>query len=96
MIISPLLLAAIYPYNRERVFYISAGITGISSIIQIIFCCRKDAKVLGRSPECGNTSIELPVVETKGIAEERECSVTRSSGEEKETMKKDNEVEIKI
>lgn len=91
MIISPLLLAAIYPYNRESAFYISAAIAGVSSIIQIIFCCRKDAKVLGRSSECGNASIELPVVENKEIMVEKECSVTQTSGEENE-----REVEIEM
>ena len=48
MILSPLVLSAIYIKNRDAIYYFSAIFSVIGTILTSIMACRKDCKTLGK------------------------------------------------
>ena len=48
LIVTPLVLSAIYTYNWEAPFYLSAGVTGLGALVMLVLSCRKDRNELGK------------------------------------------------
>lgn len=53
MIVSPLVVSAIYPKSKEAVYYVSSMFSMVALIIMSCLSCRKDAKKLGKEPTGG-------------------------------------------
>ena len=48
LIFTPLVLSAIYTYNWEAPFYLSAAVTGLGALVMLVLSCRKDRNELGK------------------------------------------------
>lgn len=53
MIVSPMVVAEIYPRSKEGVYYFSSLFSVIALVIMIYMSCRKDAKKLGKETTGG-------------------------------------------
>ena len=53
MIVSPLVVSAIYPKSKEAVYYVSSIFSMVALVIMSFLSCRKDAKKLGKEPTGG-------------------------------------------
>lgn len=63
LIICPLVLSAIYPYNPDAIYYFSSIFSAIGLLVMISLACRKDSKTLGKKSLVEKQ--ELPVKEVE-------------------------------
>ena len=58
LIVTPLVLSALYTYNWEAPFYLSAGVTGMGALVMLYMSCRKDRNELGKKRMVTDVEVE--------------------------------------
>ena len=101
LIISPLVLSAIYEYNIDAIYYFSAGIIAIGGLITAYMSTWKNARELGKvsiTEEKKQTTegIELESIEVKGDEKNGVVSEKNESANEKmvDVLKDDKVKEV--
>ena len=65
LIVSPLILSAIYIKNRDAIYYFSSIFAAIGFVVMACLACRKDYKVIGKVSMFAEEKKDVEMVEKK-------------------------------